>query len=461
MYVHRLTRYYLVGLVITSLISALAVGFFLPRQVVAQDASVTITLGSWDDENGNRRHLAAIEDFQAEYPNIHVEIQPNPGGDWHSRILTLIAAGELPDIYMVDSSYIPLYVESGGLVNLRPFIEGENGFDPEELFYPSVYENGFYKGDPYVLNKDYSTVAVYANRSLFEAAGIELPQEGWTYDDLLDIAMQLTVDANGNNATSPDFDPENIVQYGMDHRGDWWRGFQTTIYSFGSHTISEDGTTLDGYLNSPETIAALEWMQDAVHKYHVAPTNNFILAQPGGVMPLFLEGQIAMVFGMGPWFLSMLEETPGFEYAILPMPHGPGGHHGAVCWAGFGMSPTSEAKDEAWLLLKALATEIGQRHYSEHALSAMPAMMEDKVDHPFWSTFIAEVEYLDPLDDLRNPYYLQCVGTPAGQQITAVLFGEEGANIDAAELVNSLLPEFQQCMDQQGMVESSAEEASS
>src|SRR5690606_11451198 len=271
-------------------------------------------------------------------------------------------------------SYIPLYVESGGLVNLRPFIEGENGFDPEELFYPSVYENGFYKGDPYVLNKDYSTVAVYANRSLFEAAGIELPQEGWTYDDLLDIAMQLTVDANGNNATSPDFDPENIVQYGMDHRGDWWRGFQTTIYSFGSHTISEDGTTLDGYLNSPETIAALEWMQDAVHKYHVAPTNNFILAQPGGVMPLFLEGQIAMVFGMGPWFLSMLEETPGFEYAILPMPHGPGGHHGAVCWAGFGMSPTSEAKDEAWLLLKALATEIGQRHYSEHALSAMPAM---------------------------------------------------------------------------------------
>jgi multiple sugar transport system substrate-binding protein len=430
----------------------LATGVGIPQRAQAQ-ATAKVTLGSWDDENGNKRHIAAIEAFNAEYPDIEVEILPNPGGDWHTRILTLIASGELPDVYMVDSSFIPLYVESGGLTNLRPFIEGENGFDPYEIFYGPVYENGFYKGDPYVLAKDYSTVAVYANRSLFEAAGIELPQEGWTYDDLLDIAMQLTLDANGNNAASPDFDPENIVQYGMDHRGDWWRGFQTVIYSFGSHTISEDGTTLDGYINSEGTVAALEWMRDAVHVYHVAPTFNFIQSQPNGTMPLFLEGQIAMVFGMGPWFLSMLEEQPGFEYAILPMPTGPGGKHGAVCWAGFGLSPTSEDPDSAWLLLKALGTELGQRQYGEHALSSMPAIMEGKTDHPFWGTFINEANYLDSLDDLKNPYYLQCVGTPAGERITAVLFGEEGADVDVAGLVNEVMPDLQACLDQGGATE--------
>ena len=338
------------------------------------------------------------------------------------------------------------------MVNLRPFIEDpEVGFDPDELFFRGVYENGFYQGDPYVLAKDYSTVAIYANRSLFEAAGIPLPEDGWTYDDLLDIAMQLTVDANGNNAASPDFDPSDIVQYGMDHRGDWWRSFQTVIYSFGSHTVSEDGTTLDGYINSPETIAALEWMRDAVHVYNVAPTANWIQGLPGGVMPMFLEGEIAMVFGMGPWFLGMLEEQPGFEYAILPMPHGPTGEKaGAVCWAGFGMSPTTEHPDEAWLLLRALGTEMGQRQYGEHALSSMPAVMEGKEDHPFWGTFLAEAEYLAPLDDLTSPYYLQCVGTPAGQQITAVLFGEGGANIDVEELVNDVMVELQACLDRQG-----------
>lgn len=426
-----------------------AVGFAFPRRAAAQD-EVTLTLGSWDDENGNKRHLAVIEAFQAEYPNIKVEIQPNPGGDWHSRILTLIASGELADVYMADSSYIPLYVESGGLSNLRPFIEGEEGFNPDEIFYKGVYENGFYKGDPYVLAKDYSTVAIYANKALFDAAGIELPEEGWTYDDLLSVAKQLTLDANGNNADSPDFDPDNIVQWGMDHRGDWWRGFQTAIYSFGAHTISEDGTTLDGYFNSPGVIEALEWMRDAVHVHHVAPTANYISTLPGGVMPEYLSGKIAMVFGMGPWFLGMLEEQPGFEYAILPMPTGPGGKHGAVCWAGFGLSPTSENPEAAWLLLRALGTDIGQAQYGEHALSSMPAIMEGKIDHPFWGTFINEAGYLDSLDDLKNPYYLQCVGTPAGTEITAVLFGEEGADVDVEALVNEKMPEYQACMDNQG-----------
>jgi multiple sugar transport system substrate-binding protein len=446
---------YLSALTVLGLLVAIGWVGFAPSPALAQEETVHLTFGNWDDENGQIRHIAAVEDFHAQYPDIEVEIIPHAGGDWHTKVLTWIATGELPDVYMADSSFLGLYAEAGGLVNLRPYVEDpEVGFDPDEVFYREVYENGFYQGDPYLLAKDYSTVAIYANKALFDAAGIELPEEGWTYDDLLDIAMQLTIDANGNNAASPDFDPDNVVQWGMDHRGDWWRGFQSTVYSFGSHTISEDGTTLDGYLNSPEVIAALEWMRDAIHVYHVAPTTNWISALPGGVMPLYLDGQIAMVFGYGPWYLSMLEEQPGFEYAILPMPHGPGGHHGAVCWAGFGMAPTTEHPDEAWLFLRALGTEIGQRHYGEHALSAMPLIMEGKEDHPFWATFVAEVGYLDPLDDLKNPYYQQCVGVAgAGQQIAAVLFGEEGADIDVEELVNEVLPDLQLCLDQQGEVE--------
>jgi ABC-type glycerol-3-phosphate transport system substrate-binding protein len=234
----------------------------------------------------------------------------------------------------------------------------------------------------------------------------------------------------------------------MDNRGGWWRSFQTTVYSFGSHTIAEDGSTFDGYMNSPETIAALQWMSDAINVFHVSPTADWISALPSGVMPLFLDGQVAMVFGMGPWYLSMLEEQPDFEYAILPMPTGPGGKHGAVCWAGFGMAPTSQHPDEAWLLLKALGTEIGQRQYGEHALSSMPSIMESKLDHPFWATFIHEAEYLDQLDDLRSPYYLQCIGDPA---FTAVIFGDDGADLDIAKYMNeTVVPELQTCLEAQG-----------
>ncbi len=444
MHARKWTLIYLSALVMVSMLIALGTAG-LPAQKAAAQEKVKLTLGSWDDENGNKRHIAAVQDFNAVYPDIEVEILPNPGGDWHSKVLTWIAAGELPDVYMADSSYIPLYVEAGGLEPLQPFLDGADGFDPYAIYYPGVYENGFYQGQPYLLNKDYSTVAVYANKKLFDAAGIELPQEGWTYDDLLSIAQQLTLDKNGNNATSPDFDPENIVQYGMDHRGGWFRGFQTVIYSFGSHTISDDGTTFDGYMNSEGTIAALQWMHDAVHVYHVAPTTEWINALPSGAMQALYDGQLAMVFGMGPWFLDQMEQQPDFEYAMLPMPTGPGGHHDAVCWAGFGMAPTSKNKDAAWLFLKALGTDIGQKQYSEHALSAMPSFMESKADHPFWSTFIKEADYLDSLDDLKSPYFLQCISDPA---FTANIFGEAGADMDIAAYMNDeVVPQLQKCLD--------------
>ena len=145
---HKWPLIYLSALVVLSMLVAFGMAGFSSKAASAQEGA-KVTYAQWDDENGTLRHLAAIEDFNAVYPDIEIEMLPNPGGDWHSKVLTWIAAGELPDIYMADSSYIPLYVESGGLENLRPFIEGENGFDPDEIFYPGVYQNGFYQGDPY------------------------------------------------------------------------------------------------------------------------------------------------------------------------------------------------------------------------------------------------------------------------------------------------------------------------
>jgi multiple sugar transport system substrate-binding protein len=414
--------------------------------------TVTLSLGSWDDENGSKRHIAAIADFEKQYPNIKVNLQQFIGSDWQTQILGQILTGNLPDVYMVDSSSIPIYVESGGLSDLRPFIEGPDGLDPDKLFYPSVYKNGFYKGTPYALAKDYSTVAIYANRSMFEAAGIKLPQEGWTYDDLLKIAQRLTLDSNGHDATNAAFNPDNVVRWGLTHLGSWWRGYQTVIYSFGTHTISDDGLTLDGFLNNAPTIAALQWMQATIHRYHAAPTIDWVKQQAVDPIKLFLDGKVAMIFAIGPWYLSSLEEKPDFKYAILPMPTGPGGHHSAVAWAGFGMAPNTKHPQEAWLLLRALGTDIGQRYYSEHALSPMPSMMHEKLDHPFWSTFLKEVNYLDSLDDLKNPYYLQCVGVPAGDQINSVLFADGGAKIDIKQLVNKVLPTMQDCLDQSGQI---------
>ncbi len=62
-------------------------------------------------------------------------------------------------------------------------------------------------------------------------------------DKLREIAMLLTLDANGNNAAGPDFDPANIVQFG--YSPIWWnddiRSGVTSPFGAGSFLPSRQG----------------------------------------------------------------------------------------------------------------------------------------------------------------------------------------------------------------------------
>ena len=64
---------------------------------------------------------------------------------------------------------------------------------------------------------------------MFDEAGLEYPPQEygtpyvldgeeveWNFDTLREVAKRLTVDINGNDATSADFDPEQIEQYGYE-----------------------------------------------------------------------------------------------------------------------------------------------------------------------------------------------------------------------------------------------------
>src|SRR4051794_37004997 len=145
------------------LLSVLLVcAFLLPAAmtVSAQDATctggkVTLTVDDWSSADRVEYMNQVVDAFQKANPCVTVSLVPNIENDANTRRLTMIASGTAPDLIATGESWIPLYAEAGGFLDLTPFIKGTDGFDPATVFQEAVYNQGFYKGVPYAIAKDY------------------------------------------------------------------------------------------------------------------------------------------------------------------------------------------------------------------------------------------------------------------------------------------------------------------
>lgn len=412
---------------------------------------VTVKVHDWSSADRQQYWDQVIDAFNEANPCIKAESVKLP--EDRAVRLNEISAGTAPDLVAFDSSDLPRVYMMGALMDMTPVMAKDTEFDPATEFFDSVWKTGFVDGKPVAISKDYSVSAFYVNTGLFEKAGLEVPVEGWTYDDYLALAQQLTIDENGNNATSPDFDPTKVVQWGTSSPywgGDtgWWRGFQSFLYSWGAHTISEDGKTTTGFINSPEALAAWEWYRELIHTNYAAPSATYLTASGVGNDKLFTQGQLAIAGTYwGPWFQDTFNQTPDLKWSVVPLPTGPGGHFGAIMWMGWGINAKSEHPDEAWQLLKWLTTDPGQRVFALKALTgdkSTAAELQQEKD-PYWSVFLAEVPYQATLDDGLSPFYTTCVDIPAST-LMGKLFQEGGATMDIQAELDALAAEADKCL---------------
>lgn len=427
-------------------IIVLALVWVMAAAVVIAQEQVTITFSSWDTGEGGERNQRIIDQFTQETGvNVVTEVQE---GAEDVSILIRMAAGTAPDVIQTGEINLKrrALAPEGGYLDLRPFIEADEDFDPFQAYFPEVFEVGMIDDAVYAFNKDFATVAFYVNTDLFEAAGIPIPEEGWTYDDLVDIALELTVDANGNNALSPAFDSSNIAQYGWWHPDSWVRGFSPLVYSWGGGWVSEDGMSASGRLNSDGTRQAFEFYRDSVHTHHISPSMGAIEAQPG--VDLFASGQAAIRGPFGPWSLTGYSENPDINFAIVPMPAGPGGRYSVICWAGFAVNRNTPHPQESYELVKYFAT-VGQNTFVEHALTANIEVSEaaGKDDDPLWGQFVSEIPNLHPLDDLLTTHFSECIETPVSDLLSAIQ-SEGGQDIDIQAELDRIAEQADVCLVQ-------------
>lgn len=308
------------------LLVVLALVISLPMVVIAQDPVPTptpqiaemgtgsIKVSFWSGLTGSDGNVlnAMLAEFAAENPEYAITHEIMPWGTMYTKTQAAFVAGNPPDLMLMHASEIPQFAGYGVLKDLSGWYSANGGWFPTDDISGPTLAGMTYDGAIYGIPLDNHGRGLWINKEMFEAAGISTDPATapTTYEGWVELFQKLTLDANGNNALSPDFDPENIVQYGY-ATGEWPRvNFQSVLAQHGGSIISEDGTTIT--VNNEAGVLALQQTVDLIYKYHVAsPPAGFDSWQ-------MFPGRTLAVIPTGTWFVFHAQTSVEFDTMAWP-----------------------------------------------------------------------------------------------------------------------------------------------
>ncbi len=399
----------------------------------ADGDQIVLRVGTGDSGEGLTPHQEIISRFEEANPGIKVQLEPVSGSDYYGRLLTQIAANDAPDIMNIGDDAVPRFVMSDAFLPLDEFIAGEDGLDTG-IYLPGLLEPGQWEGQQWFLPKDYSPMAVYYNKAIFDEYGVDYPTADWTWDDLLAIATELTVDTDGDGQTDI---------WGIQLPGPWTTGFEYWIGAAGGSLISEDGSTFIGYMDSPETASAVQFYKDLYNTAMVAPPPADMSAFGGGNSE-FDNGAAAMrIFGR--WPQSGMMENPNIDLGVVGTPAGAVDAN-VLFWGGFGIFSGSEHPQEAWRFLKFYAGEEGAEVWQDWALPAVASVAEASglADDPIEGVWLGELDRLVPRAYVFTPNWGD-TADPALRRVLENVILDPDADVEA--LLATAAQEAQEALD--------------
>jgi multiple sugar transport system substrate-binding protein len=329
--------------------------------------------------------------YEQKNPAVKVELSHVPGfNEYFSKLLVSIAAGNAPDVVFMNSVQVPAFVDRGALL---PIELGDASADESaDDFYPEAVDLFRYRDVLWAAPSDLAIYVLYYNPDLFDAAGIDYPDDDWTWSDLIKAARELTI-----------IDESNAVkQFGLIRGNPYlW------IWQNGGQLCDDTGRPTEGRFDSPSVIEALTVMRDLEWKYRVGPPSASRKEMDAEQM--FKSGQVAMIVGGHWWLPSFSRSTLRFDAAMLPV-----GRERASYFAGSGFSVLSSsahpeaaaelaryfAGPEAQQMLAELNFGFPARQsvaQSATFLEGVPGLSKD--------AFLKSVEHLQPAP--RTPHFNQ------------------------------------------------------
>ncbi len=344
------------GLVLVAAMALLLVGI-----VSAQDM---VTLRVWTGSSSpveNEFKEAQVAAFEEANPGIDVELLISP--DYGTQIRAGFASGDYAEVFTVGQFDFPQWQHDGLLA------PGSMSIEAQDDIYQGLRDAFTTDGELYCAAKDFSTLALLYNIDAFEAAGIDLPGDDWTWDDMAAAAAATT----------------NDDMVGFSAAADKFR-WMALFYANGAEIFDMDGAVA---FDSDAAIEALGFYQSFVADGTGDLPGNLNAGWNGEA---FGQASAAMTIE-GNWAIGYLNDTfPELNWGVTEIPIAPNGGRGTLtfteCWAVSSRAEGAVA-EAAWSLVNFLT---GEGEHGAHAVAAagfgvMPARAQFA---DLWSETVGE-----------------------------------------------------------------------
>lgn len=143
----------------------------------------------WGSQRRHELTIGAIDEYTAGNPGLNVNYEFAGWQDYWTRLTTMAAGGDLPDIIQQDYAYLSEWQARNQLLPLDSFIS--SGVLDLSNVDDGLLQGGRIGGQLYGLNLGSNAESIVMDRAVFEAAGVEIPAWDWTWDDFEETVLAI------------------------------------------------------------------------------------------------------------------------------------------------------------------------------------------------------------------------------------------------------------------------------
>lgn len=263
---------------------------------------ITVWQG-WSGDEAKAFH-ALVAKFNASQQDIQVTTLDNVD---YQKLLTAVSGGTSPDVAELFGDNIGTFANNGVIQPIDSLVQSA-GINTDAYF-PAALASGEFQGKLYGIPFMNDAIALYWNKDLFKAAGLDPNQPPKTLSELDQIARKLEkVDPSGK-----------IERLGIDPTPSFLMWELT--WDYGGDFASTDGTMITA--NTAAAVKAMQWQLSYVQRLGAKNIAAFQSAEGQYASPAnpFFRGQLGMRFD-GEWLQAFVQRyAPYLHYGVTAFPY--------------------------------------------------------------------------------------------------------------------------------------------